>query len=192
VSLNRSDIHGVGNGRASKLRASETGFSLIEVLVAILIVSFGILGLAGLLFAAMNAGQVSMNRSTAVTLANEMADRIRANWRGVKDGAYDSVGTALYGDAAACNTACMTAQCSPSDQATLDICLWKKQVSKQLPGGGGAIDVDAANLRCQTPSVPCIFSVTVSWVEANYKLGTNPNLNLLDAKTRSYVVRVQP
>jgi type IV pilus assembly protein PilV len=170
----------------------QAGFSLIEVLVTILIVSFGMLGIAGMLFASINAGQVAMNRSSAVSLANEMADRVRSNWQAVKLGTFNAVTTSSQSGSSSCTTTCMTSICSPADQATLDICLWKKQIQKQLPGGQGAVTVDAGNANCSNPGMACIFTVTVSWTEANYKTGTNPNLALFNSAARSYAVSIQP
>lgn len=177
---------------AKQLQPREAGFSLIEVLVTILIVSFGLLGIAGMLFASINAGQVAMNRSSAVSLANEMADRVRSNWQAVKLGSFNAVTTSAQSGASSCSTTCMTAVCSPSDQATLDVCLWKKQIQKQLPGGQGQISVSAGNASCSNPGSACIFTVTVSWNESDYKTGTNPNLTLFNSSVRSYAVSIQP
>ena len=55
------------------------GFSLIEVLIALIIMSVGMLGIAGLYVQSMQAGRTSMLRHHAVTLAGDIADRIRAN-----------------------------------------------------------------------------------------------------------------
>lgn len=175
-----------------RVQLRQSGFSLIEVLVTILIVSFGMLGIAGMLFASINAGQVAMNRSSAVSLANEMADRVRSNWQAVKLGTFNAVSTSSQSGSSSCSTTCMTSVCSPADQATLDICLWKKQIQKQLPGGLGAVTVDAANANCSNPGMACIFTVTVTWTEADYKTGTNPNLALFNPSARSYAVSIQP
>ena len=55
------------------------GFSLVEVLIALVIMSVGMLGIAGLYVQSMQAGRTSMFRHHAVTLAGDVADRIRAN-----------------------------------------------------------------------------------------------------------------
>ncbi|MCG8370161.1 MAG: type IV pilus modification protein PilV, partial [Proteobacteria bacterium] len=55
------------------------GFSLVEVLIALIIMSVGMLGIAGLYVQSMQAGRTSMLRHHAVTLAGDIADRIRAN-----------------------------------------------------------------------------------------------------------------
>jgi prepilin-type N-terminal cleavage/methylation domain-containing protein len=54
------------------------GFSLVEVMIALIIMSVGMLGIAGLYVQSMQAGRTSMLRHHAVTLAGDIADRIRA------------------------------------------------------------------------------------------------------------------
>lgn len=170
---------------------AESGFSLIEVMVTILIVSFGLLGLAGMLFSSVTAGQTSMARSIAVNLANEMGDRVRSNWKGIKAGAFNDVKTTDYADlSGGCVTTCMMGSCSPSDLAKLDVCLWKAQVQKQLPAGSASITVDPVNNSCASAEDRCVFTVTVNWNESAYKTGTADPL-FLNAQT-SYSVQVQP
>ncbi len=176
----------------ARVVARECGFSLIEVMVTIVIVSFGLLGLAGMMFSSLTAGQVSMSRSVAVNLSNEMADRIRSNWKAVKAGKFNDVTEAHYADpGTACSSACITGVCDPETQAELDKCLWKKQVGKQLPGGLATIAVDASNVSCVTPSAACSFNVTVSWNESGYRAADADNAQFEVAKT-SYSILVQP
>ena len=76
--------------RASRARAHArrraAGFSLVEVLVAMFVVAMGILALAGLLQASTRYSKMSELRSTATLLANDIADRIRANTVGARLG----------------------------------------------------------------------------------------------------------
>jgi type IV pilus assembly protein PilV len=66
----------------------ETGATLIEVLVAILLVSVGLLGIAGLSGATFNYNKVSQLRLTGLALANDFADRARVNVYGYDRGGY--------------------------------------------------------------------------------------------------------
>ena len=66
------------NGRVNSARRVG-GFTLIEVLIALIILSVGMLGIAGLYVHSMQAGRTSMLRHNAVTMAGDVADRIRAN-----------------------------------------------------------------------------------------------------------------
>ena len=54
-----------------------SGFTLLEVLVAVLVLSFGLLGVAGLLLATVQNNTIASQRTTATFLAQDMADRIR-------------------------------------------------------------------------------------------------------------------
>lgn len=181
---------GISRGIRVDLPGRESGISLIEVMVTVVIVSFGLLGIAGMLFSSVSAGQVSMQRSIASMLANEMADRIRSNYLAIQAGAFDTVQASDYAGTAACTTTCMTGQCSPSDQAVLDVCLWKKQIIKQLPNASGSIS-NAGNLKCQQQGVPCAFVVAVTWNEKVYRTsGTAGQAYQISPNT--YALMVQP
>lgn len=66
----------------------ETGASMIEVLVSILLVSVGLLGIAGLSGATFSYNKVSQMRLTGIALANDLADRARVNVYGYDRGGY--------------------------------------------------------------------------------------------------------
>ncbi|MGB5511027.1 MAG: type IV pilus modification protein PilV [Woeseiaceae bacterium] len=103
------------------------GFSLIEVLIALIILSVGMLGIAGLYVQSMQAGRTSMFRHNAVTIAGDIADRIRAN---------PAAGTA-YTAAVGADKSCVNGgvDCLPADMAAHDIYLWQEQADDSLPNG---------------------------------------------------------
>ena len=68
----RSSVH-------AKPRVSQAGFSLIEVLVAILLVTVGLLGMAGLSGATFSNNKISQLRLTGISLVNDYTDRARIN-----------------------------------------------------------------------------------------------------------------
>jgi type IV pilus assembly protein PilV len=130
------------------------GFSLVEVLIALIIMSVGMLGIAGLYVQSMQAGRTSVFRHHAVTLAGDVADRIRANPRaGV---AYASVG-------ANNNCVAMDTDCNPAAMAANDIFLWDAQAAETLPAGTVAVNYDGA-------LVPPEYTITVAWSEAGENL----------------------
>ena len=61
------------------LRRATAGFTLIEVLVAIVVLSFGLLGMVGLQAASLQANRDARLQSTAVVLARELAEMMRGN-----------------------------------------------------------------------------------------------------------------
>jgi type IV pilus assembly protein PilV len=137
----------------NRSRVQSGGFTLIETLVALLVLSVGLIGVAALHGQALAASGLALNRSQATVLAGEISDRIRGN---------RSAGTA-YEAAAGDNgcdepTASGGGDCSPAEMAAHDLFLWQDQIARNLPGGRGAIDVD-------TTSIPTRYTVTVSWDE---------------------------
>ena len=60
-----------------------TGFTLIEVLIAMLVLAVGLLGLAALQASSLRNAQSAYNRSLATELAYDLADRMRANIPGI-------------------------------------------------------------------------------------------------------------
>jgi len=136
-----------------KLRQrGQSGFSLVEVLITLVIMSVGMLGIAGLYVQSMQAGRTSMFRHHAVTLAGDVADRIRAN--PTADIAY----TAPVG----VNNNCVLGgiDCTPAQMAANDILLWKDQAATTLPGG----DVTIV-LTPEAGLTPPTYQITVSWTE---------------------------
>ncbi|MEO5689676.1 MAG: type IV pilus modification protein PilV [Burkholderiaceae bacterium] len=141
----------------------QLGFSLVEVLVAMFVVAMGILALAGLLQAATRYSKMSELRSTATLLANDIADRIRANPVGGKLAAagYDitekSIPTSLSPAHAACTS---EAPCGPSDLAKADLADWTARVRTTLPKGSAWIQFHVGNAPA-----PDYLDVWVGWAD---------------------------
>jgi type IV pilus assembly protein PilV len=152
---------------------------MIEVLVTILILSFGMLGIAGMMLRSIESGAISTSRSIAAWQANEMADRMRANLAGLRAGNYASMS---YTAVSACPSACLTAKCSSSDQADFDFCMWNAQNQKVLPLGRGSVEQSPGG-ACSTSQNFCSFDISVSWDEG--KTGDTANL-------KQYTLRVEP
>ncbi|MFZ3127389.1 MAG: type IV pilus modification protein PilV [Rhodoferax sp.] len=107
------------------------GFSLIEVMVTIVILAFGMLGVAGLLVGGVSNAASSEATAKATQLAGDMADRMRANPT-VAISATSEYITA-YADAPAS---------TPSTIAQKDKSEWLRALAAQLPDGDGKISVD--------------------------------------------------
>jgi type IV pilus assembly protein PilV len=130
------------------------GFSLVEVLIALIIMSVGMLGIAGLYVHSMQAGRTSLFRHHAVTLAGDIADRIRANPLG---------GAAYEGGGANNNCVAGGVNCTADEMAANDVFLWAEQADATLPDGEVAVEYDDA-------AVPSTYEVTVTWKEAGYEV----------------------
>jgi type IV pilus assembly protein PilV len=114
---------------------------MLEVLISIVVLSFGLLGIAGLqAFALKNNHSASM-RSTATVIATDIIDRMKANVQGMVNGEYHAPNPASYTRPTADCTA-SGATCSPTDMAAYDRWQFANAVATRLPGGVGVICVD--------------------------------------------------
>lgn len=129
----------------------QAGFSLIEVLIALVIMSVGMLGIAGLYVESMQAGRTSIFRHNAVTLASDVADRIRAN---------PTAGVDYQGPGGNNNCVLGNVDCTPAQMAANDIDLWRTQAAAMLPSGDVVITFD-------DNVVPPTYQIDINWVEAN-------------------------
>lgn len=112
---NATRLHARGPGRAA-------GFTLIEALIALLVLSIGLLGVAAMQLTSLRANNGAFQRTQATFLAQDIADRMRANRTAALAGDYDCA----LGDAA---------PASPATIAEADIAAWKARVAATLPQG---------------------------------------------------------
>ena len=146
-----------------RARRRQAGFSLVEVLVAMFVVAMGILALAGLLQASTRYSKMSELRSTATLLANDIADRIRANPMGAQVGAdgYDLVDKAFPSPLAPPHAACTSdTPCGPVDLAKVDLADWTARVHATLPKGSTWIQYHAG-----VAPAPEYLDVWVGWAD---------------------------
>jgi len=137
-------------------RAAAAGFTLVEALVALVVLSIGMLGIAALYIEGLRASRTALVRTDAVNLAADMADRIRAN----RDGGADYEGPA----ATAPNPNCMAggAGCEPAEMAAHDLRVWLDQIASSLPAGTGTVEWDDPDPNDES----AVYTVTVRWTEA--------------------------
>lgn len=112
---------------------NHNGFTLIEVLIAMLLLGVGLLGLAGLQANSLRNAQSAYNRSLATELAYDLADRMRAN----------ILGKATYVSGPAAQIAsCNTTGCSSAQMAQNDLYEWNTLFTT-LPSGQSIICIDS-------------------------------------------------
>lgn len=137
----------------------QAGFGMIEVLIALLVLSFGLLGLAGLQMSGLKGSHTASLRSTASLAAYEMAERMRLNAAGLALGAYDAADT----DSAPADPGCIDAGCSAQDMANTDI----REMSlyfNNLDAVAGFVPT-LPDGRLQVALNAGIYAITVSWTE---------------------------
>lgn len=114
-----------------KRQSTQRGVTLVESMIALLVISIGLLGIAALQITAMSQNTSALNHSQAVWITYNMSDRIRAN----KDviASYDGIDTTgTY------SQDCMASACTPAQMVTADAAEWATLVGT-LPGGRGII-----------------------------------------------------
>jgi type IV pilus assembly protein PilV len=159
----------------------QQGFTLIEILIAVLVLSLGLLGLAGLQASSLRYNSAAAARGQATFMAYDIIDRMRANKTAAIAGGYDTnYGTAPSSGGSDCQTA--GAGCSAAAMADYDLNQWRCTLGKWtsnafcntlginrglLPDGDGAIS-----------RVGNVVTVRVRWTETGWDNGKRDARNL--------------
>ena len=121
-------------------KQAQDGFSLIEVLVAIIILSIGMLGAVGMQSAALRSNKESRNQAAAVTFARELGEKMRGNHTvAIQTTSANNpylFDTTLTGTSsvATFSVNCFTTGCPIlKDAATWDVADWQARVQASLP-----------------------------------------------------------
>jgi type IV pilus assembly protein PilV len=135
----------------------QRGVTIVEGLVALVILSVGMLGIASLYVASLKTGRTALTRTQAVNLVNDLIDSIRSN--GTARTAY----RLAAGATPEAKPECLTGgDCDRDELAETDLARWLDSVTTNLPDGTGVVTVtpDAA-----VPNTPDIYTIAVSWLE---------------------------
>jgi type IV pilus assembly protein PilV len=137
-----------------ELRYTQSGFTLVEALVALVVLSVGLLGVAKLVLGAVHADDSAYMRGQATQLAYELLDEMRANRPGAIAFDYNGGGAGTFHD-------CTGGACTALQLAQLDLFNFNNRVNQTLPACGQqfcyalAEAVDAVGDTTAT--------ITVSW-----------------------------
>ncbi len=128
---------------------TERGFTMVEVMVALVIFIVGMLGLARLQGAALQNNHVAYLHTVATRLAYDMTERMRANPAGTAGGAYNDISS----DAVPEHVDCYGGEgCSAALLAAMDARQWLTAIASELPSGRGRVTGNGQ-----------LFTVTVMW-----------------------------
>ena len=158
----------------------QTGASLVEVLVAVVLLTFGILGVAGLQLVGTKTNHGSYLRSQAVSLAYDVADRMRANAAGALANTYNTAAATLYAPGDGPNCGAVVGAVGAAAPAA-DVNQWKSCLEGALPAGRGrGFRLVAGNDYVDACGVTYanaprnVFVVEVNWNDGRLQAGANP------------------
>lgn len=149
-----------------QLRRAQGGMSLIELLVALVIASLGLLTLVALQAASLRYTRVTERRAVGSLLADDLLERLRANTTspaGLSDYVYSGNFQSQAGAPAAPSKLCDEPKltCTPAEMAAFDLYQWRQSVHRLLPAGAVftrvTLDVNAS------PQIPQWLEIWIAW-----------------------------
>lgn len=187
-------------------KRKSAGFSLIEVLVSIVVLSFGLLGMVGMQAASLRANREARLQSSAVVLARELAEMIRGNKNVgvlVAGNPYvgnfsNPAGTTPLTPAAPkyCLSVGVAACANPTEIATAELTEWLARVDAELPGARVSVCVDSAPFDANgLPRWACtglggVLVVKIGWTKSSTNLALTGSSAFERATIPSIVVPV--
>lgn len=164
----------------------QSGFSLIEVLVAVIVLSIGLVGVAGLQAVSLKNNQSAFMRSQASALAYDLADRMRANVPGANANMYDPTAKAATAN---CKT---STGCTTQQMAQNDLYEWNAAITTYLPDGEGFVCIDstpddgtsAANPQCDGTGT--LFAIKIWWDDDR-----DGTINITPTNTERLAITIQ-
>ena len=127
----------------------QKGLSLIEVMIALAVFSFGLLALAALMASGLKYNTSALHRSYATSQAYDMADRMRANRLGLDAGYYNDLSESDT------DPGCIESGCTPEQMAHYDTWQWNTDNARLLPEGAGTVSLKSSDSG--------IYTITVAW-----------------------------
>ncbi|MGH8161042.1 MAG: type IV pilus modification protein PilV [Gammaproteobacteria bacterium] len=158
------------------------GFSLLEALIALLVIAIGVLGVAGLQAASVYRTHTGAVNSLAAVEAQSIAARMIANPGAFPaDGSESDYNTTDAVAVALPSPSCTAAACTSAEMAQYDLHQWGSQLAQDLPQGQGAI-------ACQSTPPQC--RVKITWQQKQMAASAGSSKGAV--KTRSYAIWVRP
>ncbi len=157
-------------------RRRNSGFAMIEVLVAMFLIALWMLASAGTQISSLKFQKSAANRALAISLAGELSERIEANLAAAATGAY---GLASTSSAVAPATDCAAVFCTPAQMANFDLAQWSGRVASTLPV------VNMSVVQGTAASGLSTYTITLSW---NERRGRQTYAETGDTELLSYVL----
>lgn len=158
------------------------GFAMLEVLISMLVIMFGVLGIAGIQMLSINNTETARYQSVATILASSMAAEIQANfayWGGllVPPATITVTGTTISGITPFPGGTCLNSVCTPTQLAYYDLQNWGAAMSglanaDGVSNPGMTLPAATGTIACAA-TTPVVCTLTLSWSENNIAL-SNP------------------
>lgn len=152
----------------------QSGFSLIEALVAFLVLSVGMLGIASLQTVSLKSGHTAALRTVAVMKVDEILESMRSNPAALVS--YSAATGDMGTDNGCSQTTVAAVDCTPAEMARDEIFRWKNSLIEALPNNAST----TANVVVTPPVAPSTMTtvvVTVSWSERDPDSGGATTMN---------------
>ncbi|MDH5473110.1 MAG: type IV pilus modification protein PilV [Gammaproteobacteria bacterium] len=125
---------------------NQSGFTLLESILTLFILTIGILGVAGLQMQGMRSANLAMQRMAVTVKTGDLLDRMRANAANIVD----------YAAAAGANNGCNSGtNCTAAEMAAHDLLMWRTDLTNSLPGA----PILTVNV------VDPVVTITVTWTD---------------------------
>jgi type IV pilus assembly protein PilV len=133
--------------------ADERGFTMLEILITLFLLTLWLLASAGVQSASLQFNKAAQFRTQAVYFATDLAERMQANKTGATAGSY-----AYSGSSTSTPPDCTTSTCSPDQLAAFDLAEWSARVTAALPSGTVTVTPDAVGN-------PVTYTIFIQWVD---------------------------
>jgi type IV pilus assembly protein PilV len=150
--------------RTTAAPRNQQGISMIEVLVAALILSFGITSIGMMMLSTLQSSRSVVLRTRAVELAQDMAERIRNN--GLARAAYDTATTTPADNSCFPNDGAPAANCTPAALAAHDLWHWNQLLTS--PSSGLPLPIATVAVTTATPP---LYTITIQWLDGTAPAG---------------------
>ena len=142
--------------RARRGARHQRGITLIESLIAMVVMALGILGIVGVQMRALTDTQAGVRRAQAIRLIEDLGERLQSNPDALN---YLSAYAASPGSA----PDCAAAACTPQQLAAFDVRQWHRNVAAALPAGSATVFIPQGGARQ--------LGVLVGWNENRFNAG---------------------
>jgi len=147
----------------------QAGMSLLETLIAIVVFSVGMVGVAGMMLTGMRNNDATLLRTQSTILANEIYEKMLANVPAAAVGNYNLSKSAVLPVSSGFNCEGPTANCTPAEMATWDLGRWGARLERVLRGA----DADIIVLAPATAQEPLNIRVQI-WFDPLLEI-SDPN-----------------